>query len=111
MKKNDCEGKKKRCRSLLIEGTKYKTYLNKKYENRKFWKKKDEKKIFTFIPGTVVKLYVKKGQLVKKGEPLLLLEAMKMRNIITSPAEGKIRKLKVKEGGKLKKDHLMAELE
>ncbi len=111
MKDNGCEGKKKRCRTLMIEGTKYKTYLNKKYETRKFWEKKDEKKIYTFIPGTVVKLYVKKGQSVKKGEPLMLLEAMKMRNIITSPSDGKIRKLNVKEGRKLKKDQLMAEIE
>ncbi len=105
------EDKKSKFSTLVIEGTRYKTLLNKKYENRKFWKKIDQKKVYAFIPGTVVKLYVKKGQKVKKGDSLLLLEAMKMRNIIGAPRDGVVKKLNVKEGEKLYKDQLMVELE
>jgi biotin carboxyl carrier protein len=50
------------------------------------------------MPGKVVRLLVKQGDLVEAGEGLLVVEAMKMQNEIRSPKSGKIEKLFAKEG-------------
>src|SRR5688500_13940333 len=45
------------------------------------------------MPGMVLKILVKEGDTVKKGDALLVLEAMKMENILKSPTEGTIKKI------------------
>jgi biotin carboxyl carrier protein len=50
------------------------------------------------MPGKVVRLLVKQGDLVEAGQGLLVVEAMKMQNEIRSPKSGKIEKLFAKEG-------------
>lgn len=50
------------------------------------------------MPGKVVKINVIEGQPVKKGDLLLVVEAMKMENNIISPKEGRIEKINVKNG-------------
>ena len=103
--------KKIRCRNFHFEGTRYRTLLTKKFENRKMWKKPDPKKILSYIPGTIQKVFVKEGQDMKEGDPLLILEAMKMRNVVSMPEDGKIKKLNVQTGDKIPKGHLIIEIE
>jgi len=43
------------------------------------------------MPGKVVKVFVKAGSKVKQGEPLLILEAMKMEHKISSPKDGSVK--------------------
>lgn len=50
------------------------------------------------MPGKVVEVRVRPGQRVQRGEVLLVLEAMKMRNEITSPADGEVIELAVEPG-------------
>ena len=50
------------------------------------------------MPGTVLKVKVALGDTVKKGQVLLILEAMKMENEIVSPADGKVTLLNVEAG-------------
>ncbi|MFQ6617445.1 MAG: biotin/lipoyl-containing protein [Fidelibacterota bacterium] len=50
------------------------------------------------IPGLVVKIDVKEGDKVKKGQGLLVLEAMKMENEITASIEGTVSKIFVRPG-------------
>jgi propionyl-CoA carboxylase alpha chain len=50
------------------------------------------------IAGKIVKLFVKQGEEVKKGQKLIVIEAMKMENIILAKADGKIETIKVQEG-------------
>ena len=50
------------------------------------------------MPGKVVRLLVKQGDLVEAGQGLLVVEAMKMQNEIRSPKSGKIERLFAKEG-------------
>ncbi len=50
------------------------------------------------MQGTIVKVHVKAGQAVKEGEPLCVLEAMKMENEVTSPAAGEVVDLRVEPG-------------
>ncbi len=56
--------------------------------------------IFTPMPGKVVKVNVKRGQEVKKGQVLLVVEAMKMENNILAPRDGIVEKVSV-SGGKM----------
>lgn len=49
------------------------------------------------MPGVVVKLLVAAGDAVEKGQPLLILEAMKMQNEIAAPAAGIVQALHVRE--------------
>ncbi|WP_016775737.1 biotin/lipoyl-containing protein [Anaerophaga thermohalophila] len=50
------------------------------------------------MPGSVYKILVAPGDEVKKGQTLLVFEAMKMENDLTSPADGKISAVNVTEG-------------
>ena len=57
-----------------------------------------EKGVRTVLPGTVVRILVKPGDRVKFGDPLMIIESMKMENEITSPKDGVVKKILVKEG-------------
>jgi glutaconyl-CoA/methylmalonyl-CoA decarboxylase subunit gamma len=50
------------------------------------------------LPGTIVSIAVKEGDMVKIGDRLLILEAMKMENNINSDKQGKIVSIKIKPG-------------
>ena len=59
------------------------------------------------MPGMVLKIMVASGQEVKKGDSLLVLEAMKMENIIKSPADLTIKSVQVKITDKVEKGQVM----
>lgn len=50
------------------------------------------------MPGKVTQVLVKSGQTVEKGQPLIVMEAMKMENEIRAPQGGKLDKVHVSEG-------------
>ena len=54
--------------------------------------------LITKIPGKVVKLLVKAGQSVIAGQPLVVLEAMKMENELKASADGVVSTIHVQEG-------------
>ena len=96
--------------TLLTSSGQYKTELTKKFSARKKWQKPDPNKIAAVIPGTIIDVYVKKNQKVKKGETLLILEAMKMQNQILMPFDGKIVKVNVKPDDVIPKHFVMIEI-
>jgi biotin carboxyl carrier protein len=59
------------------------------------------------MPGMVLKVFVVEGQEVKKGDNLFVLEAMKMENIIKSPADVVIKNIKIKAGEKVEKGQIL----
>ena len=61
------------------------------------------------MPGLIIDLKVKVGDHVKAGDPLLILEAMKMENIIKSPGESKVKSVKVKKGDSVEKNQVLIE--
>lgn len=63
------------------------------------------------MPGLILEVYVEVGQAVKEDEPLLILEAMKMENIITSPRDGNIKSISAVKGDAVEKDYLLIEFE
>ena len=62
------------------------------------------------MPGRIIDVLVREGSTVVKGEPLLILEAMKMQNEILSPGNGTIVKVMAKPGTNVMKDDLLVEI-
>ena len=60
------------------------------------------------MPGKVTKIVAKVGDKVKKGDVLMLLEAMKMQNEIGSPAGGTVKSINVTSGQGVKPGDVMA---
>ncbi|MBI3511745.1 MAG: biotin/lipoyl-binding protein [Bacteroidetes bacterium] len=59
------------------------------------------------MPGLVLDVVVNEGQLVKKGDALVVLEAMKMENILKSPADVTVKKISVKKGTAVEKNQVL----
>ena len=59
------------------------------------------------MPGLVLRILASVGQEVQKGGNLLVLEAMKMENIIKAPADVIIKSVKVNPGDKVEKNQVM----
>lgn len=96
---------------VFTEGRKYKTLLTKKFTERKKWVAPNPNEIVSHIPGVVASIDVKEGQKVKKGEKLMIYEAMKMKNIINAPFDGTIKEIAVKVGENLPKGALLMVME
>ncbi len=63
------------------------------------------------MPGLILDIHVKEGQEVKENDSLLILEAMKMENVITSPRDGVIKSVNISKGDAIDKGHLLIEFE
>ena len=63
------------------------------------------------MPGLVIEYFVKEGDEVQAGDKLMILEAMKMENVIKATGEGKIKKLVVTKGNTVEKNQLLIEFE
>eukprot|EP01022_Parablepharisma_sp_SALTPOND_P011934 TRINITY_DN1521_c0_g1_i1.p1 TRINITY_DN1521_c0_g1~~TRINITY_DN1521_c0_g1_i1.p1 ORF type:complete len:733 (+),score=121.78 TRINITY_DN1521_c0_g1_i1:174-2372(+) len=75
-------------------------------------KKMDTSKIvISPMPGAVVSVNIAAGQTVVDGQELLVIEAMKMQNIIRSEKEAKIKSVKVKKGQSVTVDEILVEFE
>ena len=96
---------------LEIGNVQYQTRLTSKFLNRDNWQRPDERKVGAIIPGSIQRIMVSEGDEVSPGFPMLILEAMKMRNEILSPLQGIIKKIYVSEGDMVPKAHLLLEFE
>lgn len=70
-----------------------------------------EARVTAPMNGAVVAVFVEAGQQVRRGERLLVLEAMKMEHEITAPRDGRILRLTVAPGKQVKQRELLIELE
>ena len=59
------------------------------------------------MPGLVLNVLVENGQTIKKGDAIVVLEAMKMENILKSPSDGIVKKVHVIKGDKVEKNQVM----
>jgi len=59
------------------------------------------------MPGLVLEVKVNEGATVKKGDAIIVLEAMKMENILKSPTDGLIKKINVKKGAAVEKNQVL----
>lgn len=63
------------------------------------------------LSGSVVKILVAKGQQIKKGEPILVTEAMKMETTMTSPIDGTVTSIETKAGKRIESGDLLLVIE
>jgi biotin carboxyl carrier protein len=63
------------------------------------------------MPGLVLEIQVTEGQEVERGTPILILEAMKMENIIKSPGDGAVKKIVVEKGQAVEKGSVLVVFE
>ncbi|RLI27190.1 MAG: hypothetical protein DRO52_00850 [Candidatus Hecatellales archaeon] len=63
------------------------------------------------LSGKVLSVKVKVGEAVKKGQVLLIIDAMKMENEIISPSDGTVKSVKVSEGSTVNSGDLLIELD
>ncbi len=64
----------------------------------------DGKELKSGMPGKILKVFVKKGDQVKQGQPLLIMEAMKMENEMLASSDVKVSAVHVKEGESIEAD-------
>jgi acetyl/propionyl-CoA carboxylase alpha subunit len=67
--------------------------------------------ILSPMPGKIVSVAAKAGAKLKKGDPILVLEAMKMEHTLTAPFDGKLAELNAKAGAQVSEGVLLAKLE
>jgi len=75
-------------------------------QNKKF----ETENITAPMPGKILNILVVEGQTINNGEALLVLEAMKMQNVLVTNVKGVVTKLFVKTGNTVGKDDLLVEI-
>ncbi|HEX7493092.1 MAG TPA: acetyl-CoA carboxylase biotin carboxyl carrier protein subunit [Bacteroidales bacterium] len=105
MNKNDKLG------SLNIDTSIYQTRISNKFKNRKPYQPFNPRIILSFIPGTVLDIFIEPGQNVTKGQDLMILDAMKMQNKLKCNMDGKVKLIAVRKGDKVSKGTVLIELE
>ena len=63
------------------------------------------------MPGIIISLHVKNGDVVREGDTVLILEAMKMENAIKCPKDGIVKSVLIEVGNSVEKNKLLIELE
>lgn len=63
------------------------------------------------MPGLVIGIEVEEGQAVEQGTPMLILEAMKMENVLKSNGAGVVKKINIEQGQAVEKGQVLIELE
>ena len=96
---------------LTVDETVYETRLSRKYERRRPWAAANPKLINAQIPGVILSVQTRPGQKVQRGDPLLVLEAMKMKNAVQAPYDGTVRAVAVNAGQMVMKGQLLVEFE
>lgn len=95
---------------LIIDNTAYTTRLNSRFASRKTWAPLVEGLIQSFIPGTVTEVLVITGDTVRKGDDIVILEAMKMKNRLKSHIDGRVTAVNVKPGDRVTKGAVLVEI-
>ncbi len=63
------------------------------------------------MPGLVIKIFVEQGMQVLPGDKLLIVEAMKMENLLKSTIAGTVKEIRAKEGSAVDKDNVLLIIE
>ena len=103
--------------TVLLNGVSYSFTIESpiSYKRRKFLEKhKQVSKIESItapMPGKIIELLVEENTNVKEGEAILILEAMKMQNEISTHVSGKVKKINIRPGDTVTKDEVLLEIE
>lgn len=92
---------------LVIDDTVYETSLTEKFKKRTKYLSLKHQEVRAFIPGLILDIMVKEKQRIKKGERLMILEAMKMNNFVIAPKDGIVRRIYIEKNQKVVKGQLL----
>lgn len=67
--------------------------------------------VYAPMPGIILEVLVKEGDVVSRGDYLCVLEAMKMENALAAPRDGKIKSVTIQKGDTVEKGKLLIEFE
>lgn len=103
--------------NVSLDGITYKVALHDQHDqlakslglNAKVEKKQNH--IKSPMPGLVIDVLVKVGDAVHKGEPLLILEAMKMENVLKAASDVVVKRILVEKGKAVEKNSVLIEFE
>lgn len=107
----------KKTLELIVNGNKHKVAIEDEFDlliEKMGLSKLISNKISSIkapMPGLIIDLYVEEGQKLEEGDPLLILEAMKMENVIKSSGTGVVKSVHIAKGENVEKGQLMIELE
>ena len=102
---------------LSYMGTKYDMTVRtrEQYQLSKYMKEKahldTSKLILSPMPGVVVSLSVKEGDVIAEGSEVAIVEAMKMQNVLRAHSAGKVKNVKVKQGNNVQANQILVELD
>ncbi|MBK5285563.1 MAG: biotin/lipoyl-binding protein [Bacteroidia bacterium] len=103
--------------TVKVNGTKYSTVVKDRLDDLLHAMGMDKataqkvSEVKAPMPGLVLRVMVEGGQQIKKGDALVVLEAMKMENILKSPADAVVKKISVSKGDKVEKNQVMMVME
>ncbi|HAG15480.1 MAG TPA: acetyl-CoA carboxylase biotin carboxyl carrier protein subunit [Bacteroidales bacterium] len=97
--------------SFYVDNSLYYTRVPDAVKNKKPYAPLNFNEILAFIPGTIQKIQIKVGDRVEKGDQLMILEAMKMDNVVRAPFSGKVKSILVEAGTMVRKNQTIVELE
>lgn len=83
---------------MRIDDDIYETSSTPAFQRKTKWELPDDRIINSIIPGTIIDVLVEKGQQVKEGEIMLIIEAMKMNNRLLFSKDGIVDEILVKPG-------------
>ena len=98
---------------IRVNGNKYTVQLKDKYDHllkelgMETLAAAKVKDIKAPMPGLVVDVRVNEADEIKKGDALVVLQAMKMENILKSPTDAVIKKIHIKKGDAIEKNQIM----
>ncbi len=107
----------KRSYRIRVNGTDYEVKLQDRYDalleqlGMAGMQDEGEANVKAPMPGKVLDIMIEKGQAVGKDQPLLVLEAMKMENVLKAPADGVIKEVFAETSKSVEKDQILIELE
>jgi biotin carboxyl carrier protein len=102
--------------NLKINGTKYAVKINDKYDRlieklgMKVGTAQKVGDIKAPMPGLVLEVAVEVGTVVSKGDKVLILEAMKMENVIKAAGDGTVKAIHISKGTAVEKGQLLIEM-
>jgi len=67
--------------------------------------------VLAIMPGKIVRVLVKPGQKIEEGQPVCVLEAMKMENELHARKSGTVKAVHIKPGDDVEKDQVLVEIE
>ncbi|HIP47507.1 MAG TPA: biotin/lipoyl-binding protein [Lutibacter sp.] len=101
---------------VSVNGNKYKVQIKNELDDLikkmglTLGDKKKEKVIKAPMPGLILDILVSEGQEIKEGDSLLILEAMKMENILVAITDGIVKQIHVKKADAVDKKQLLIKM-